>query len=179
MGFSGHFKARVPVEDHDDVAAAEQETAHRVALLHCRPRHNGVFKVDRGYLAHDNIGMIFLVPVEFLLPDDDPARAVGCRDHIDFPDCPADREVIPVIIVGIQEGMGQHPPGKGLPVLCAAQQGRYICQGAGLDRNAFNRIYRGGDDPAVRIDLPESLRPGIRRRCDPYHDRKRSLGSPG
>ena len=65
--------------------------------------------------------------------------------------------MIAVVVIDIQEGMGQGAAGKGIRIFAAFQQNRNIRQGAGLDGNAF--LFRDVNlDPAVFSNLPESLR---------------------
>ena len=133
LRFTQEFHIHTVLEHHHDVDSAEKEIPHGVPFLNDgadlqaflpvagadlghadgQHRHQPVFLcIDDDTVAGfdhlppgDRVDQN--IPVLFRMPHGDAARAVHGRNLAELDDPAADREMIPVIIVHIQERMGQ------------------------------------------------------------------------
>ena len=58
-------------------------------------------------LPSEILGIVFLIFSQFLIPDDDSARGIVLGNHEHFLHRAVNREMIAVVVIDIQEGMGQ------------------------------------------------------------------------
>ena len=173
------------LEQHHDVAAAEEEVSHRVALVQPGADLHGILPVARADLGHADrqhghkavflcveddavtrldhlpagVGVFQNIALMLRVPDRDPPCAVDCRDLADLQNRAAHRCVITVIIVDIQKRMGQRAAVERVGIGgVRTDQLRDRVEDQALDDSAL-LLHQ----TAVFVNVPDSLRFGIGR----------------